>query len=75
MKIEKSYNNYKLILEQELIRSMATLNSYILGNTIQLSAYPTRSIFKMFQLANLYENVHASKININSAYELANMNA
>lgn len=70
LRLEKSYNNYKLTIEQELIRSLATMNSLNLGNNFQATGYPVRSMFKMFEIKNRYENVDMVKFDreINNAY-------
>jgi len=54
LKIEKSYNNYKLEIEQVLIQTIATMNSNIYGNKLQAVNHPVRSMFRMFDIENKY---------------------
>lgn len=56
------------------MRSIAYLNSMAIANQIQIYENVRSAVIRLFETGDRYENINESKVNLNSAYQMANFN-
>ena len=73
-RVEHAYNNYKIEVEQNLVRALTILNSNIVESRVQTIQDVRRIFRRIYRFETNYMKIDLSQMSLNSAYQLANQN-